>query len=126
MAASRLDPILRQIHQLVASTAVENLSDALLLRRYVDSGDQDAFHALLQRHGALVWRVCRRVTGHDETAQDAFQATFLVFTRKARFIRKPASLASWLHGVAFRVAREAVGQLSRRHDSMVADRYADN
>ncbi len=39
--------------------------------------------------------------------EDAFQATFLVFIRKAPSIRDRGLLANWLYGVAYRVATRA-------------------
>jgi RNA polymerase sigma factor (sigma-70 family) len=114
MADTRLDPVLRHIQTLVPPPAGgEGGEDVRLLERYVAGGDADAFAVLVRRHGPLVWRVCRRVLGASDLSEDAFQAAFLVLARRAGSIRKPASLASWLHGVAFRIARQARERLRR-------------
>jgi RNA polymerase sigma factor (sigma-70 family) len=73
-----------------------------------------AFTVLVERHGPMVWRVCRRVLTDPHEAEDAFQATFLVLARQARSIRNRDSVASWLYGVALRVARAARSAAARR------------
>src|SRR6516162_9946391 len=114
MADAQSSPIWRHICKRVGAPADGELSDARLLQRFAHEHDQEAFEALLRRHSPLVWRVCRRVLVHGDAAEDAFQATLLVFARRAGAIRKPASLASWLHGVAYRIARRARVDNERR------------
>src|SRR5262249_56618706 len=53
-------------------------------------------------------------------ADDAFQAVFLVFIRKARSLARPEQVAGWLHAVALRVARKARAQRARRRLREVA------
>lgn len=39
--------------------------DSCLLERFVTNGDQDAFAALVHRHGPMVVAVCRRVCADE-------------------------------------------------------------
>ena len=98
------DPVLRHIRKLVAEEA---LPDAELLARFAARRDEAAFAVLVRRHGPMVLGVCRRVLRHAQDAENAFQATFLVLAQKPAAVRKRQALASWLYGVALRVARKA-------------------
>src|SRR5262245_47387688 len=95
--------------------------DAALLNAYGDRGDSTAFRALVERHGPLVLRLCRRLLGDAHSAEDAFQATFLVLARRAKTIRRPEALAAWLFGVARRVCRNArvTGERQRKSEANV-------
>ena len=84
-----------------------------LVARFRMSADEDAFAALVARHGPAVLGVCRRVLADRHAADDAFQATFLTLARKAGGVRNPAAVGCWLHGVAFRVASKLKGRLAR-------------
>ena len=107
MGKAASNPILRVILQAVEDPQVRDASDRDLLRRFSERREAPAFHALLRRHGPMVFAVCRGVLGNEANAEDAFQATFLILARKAASIRKAASVGSWLHSVAYRTALQA-------------------
>src|SRR5207302_10339259 len=88
--------------------------DADCLRRFSNCRDEAAFATLVRRHGPMVLSVCRRVLHSHHAAEDVFQATFLVLARRGGAIRKHDSVASWLHGVAHRLALKARADAMRR------------
>jgi RNA polymerase sigma factor (sigma-70 family) len=96
--------------------AVADMSDPELLTMFVNNRDEAAFTVLVQRHRRLVWSVCRRVLSDTHDIEDVFQATFLVLVRDAARIRRRASLASWLYGVAYRLAVRVGRQADRRRE----------
>jgi RNA polymerase sigma factor (sigma-70 family) len=103
-------------------------SDGELLREFMAHRAETAeasFSALVGRHGPMVWRVCRSVLADVQDAEDAFQATFMVLVQHARSVRRQDSLASWLYGVAYRVAccaRSAAARRRRHEYHAVLDR----
>ena len=113
MNQGQLTTVLYHIARLVAPAEARQQSDRELLARFVARQEQAAFAALVERHGAMVLSVCRRVLPHVHDAEDACQAAFLVLACKAASIRKRDSLASWLHGVAYRSARSLRRELAR-------------
>jgi RNA polymerase sigma factor (sigma-70 family) len=96
------------------SAAPAGPADRELLERFTRQHDEAAFAALVVRYGPMVLSVCRRVLGHVQEAEDAFQATFLVLVRKADAITRPDLLGNWLYGVAVRTARKARIRVARR------------
>ncbi len=89
------------------------VADADLLRSYCATQDHAAFQAIVERHGPMVLGACRRRLGQAD-ADDAFQAVFLLLTRKCRSIRRPEVLAGWLHGAAQRICARSLRTKSRR------------
>ena len=72
---------------------------------------------LVERHGPMVLSVCRKTLDDPHDADDALQATFLVLAKKAGSVRKADSVASWLHGVALRVAARARAERASRREN---------
>jgi RNA polymerase sigma factor (sigma-70 family) len=110
----RAERLLHHVRGLVSPLESAPGTDAQLLDRFVGLGDEEAFSALVRRHGALVLGVCRRVLHDAHEAEDAFQAVWLVLARKAATVRPAEDLAAWLHGVAHQVARNALRSRARR------------
>jgi HlyD family secretion protein len=117
MAIGDFGAVLSDMEVLFTAGTAAGLTDVQLLERFLADGEaagEAAFTALVKRHGPMVLRVCRGELNDLHAAEDAFQATFLILARQARTIRDRASLASWLYGVARRVARRARLDRARR------------
>jgi RNA polymerase sigma factor (sigma-70 family) len=114
MATTELGTLVRHLHGLAGGGTREQ-SDRHLLSAFAERHDQEAFAALVARHGVMVFRTCRSVLHHEQDAEDALQATFLVLARRARSIRKHDAVAQWLHGVALRTAKMVRRSAARRH-----------
>src|SRR6266478_7075508 len=116
MATGQLSTVLRHIRNLAAGRSLPMRTDGQLLDDFSGRRDEAAFAALVARHGPMVFRVCRRVLNHEQDAEDAFQAVFLVLASHSTSIRKREALAEWLHGVAYRTAMKAKRSLARRRN----------
>jgi RNA polymerase sigma factor (sigma-70 family) len=107
MADGSLGDVVRHLHKLADPVSLEQATDEQLLQRFVTAGDESAFGEILRRHGRVVLNICRNVLRHEQDAEDAFQATFLILAKKAGTLRRGEALAGWLFRVARRVAVEA-------------------
>src|SRR6516225_10361282 len=113
MSIGATQQVVRQLRRL-ALRETDALTDGQLLECFVSHHDEAAFAALVRRHGPMVMGVCRRVIGHTQDAEDAFQATFLVLVRKAASVVPREAVGSWLYGVAYRTALGARARRARR------------
>jgi RNA polymerase sigma-70 factor (ECF subfamily) len=104
----------RDLRRMVLMGGAAGLTDAELLERFLTLREDSAFESLVRRHGPMVFGVCRRVLHHEQDAEDAFQATFLVLVRKAATIWPREMLPNWLFGVAYRTALAAKTAAVRR------------
>jgi DNA-directed RNA polymerase specialized sigma24 family protein len=114
MADGRVSDFLRQLGGSALARDGGALSDGQLLERFLRDRDGPAFEALVRRHGPMVLGVCRRVVGHTQDAEDAFQATFLVLVHKAASIVPRERVGHWLYGVAYHTALKARHVAARR------------
>jgi RNA polymerase sigma factor (sigma-70 family) len=104
MAQAPLGTVLRHLRHLAGSDRLPDVTDTQLLQCFTTRQEETAFAALLQRHARLVWSVCWQVLGHEQDTEDAFQATFVLLSRKAATLHRRESLAGWLYGTADRLA----------------------
>src|SRR5262245_19418884 len=116
MTNTQAASVLQRLRGLPGPDRAGQPPDADLLKQFAARNDEAAFAALVRRHAPMVLNVCRVVLRHEQDAEDALQAVFLILVRKARSIRHPESLAGWLHEVAHRVAARAQAGAARRRD----------
>jgi RNA polymerase sigma factor (sigma-70 family) len=113
---------------LLRAGAVGSLADDELLGQFLHGGEvaEAAFEVLVNRHGPMVFSVCRQVLGTSHDADDAFQAVFLILARRAGAIRRRDSIGCWLHGVSRRVAMRARDEAAHRRtrERRAAEEYA--
>jgi RNA polymerase sigma factor (sigma-70 family) len=116
MATSQISGVIQHLHRTLLLRESAGLTDGQLLTDYISRRDEGALAALVYRHGPMVWGVCRRVLRNHHDAEDAFQATFLVFVRKAASIASRELVANWLYGVAHQTALKARATAARRKE----------
>jgi RNA polymerase sigma-70 factor (ECF subfamily) len=114
MSNSQTNTVLRYIRTLPVTEQACNLTDRELMEHFKDRNEEDAFAGLVCRHGPMVLNLCQRILQNEHDAEDAFQATFLVLSRKATSLPPRESLCGWLHSVAGRIAQKAKVAAARR------------
>jgi RNA polymerase sigma factor (sigma-70 family) len=92
------------IDGLVRAGSLIGLAEDELLARLTNDRDTRVFEIIVGAYGPMVYGVSRQLLSDPNDVEDAVQAAFLVLIRKAGTIRRLASLAAWLYGVAYRFA----------------------
>jgi RNA polymerase sigma factor (sigma-70 family) len=113
MTAPQADVILQHLRTVIAADG-SGLTDRELLERLAARREETAFATLVRRHAPLVLGVCRRILRHEQDAEEAFQATFLVLARKAREVGRQGSVSGWLYRVAYHAAIRVRVRSARR------------
>jgi RNA polymerase sigma factor (sigma-70 family) len=114
MATNSITKAIAHLRETVLGEGGTGSSDSGLLDDYIARRDDASFAPLIHRHGPMVLDVCRRILGNEADAEDAFQATFLVFVRKAASIRSRSTVSNWLYGVAHNTALKAKAMNRKR------------
>ena len=115
--AAELQVLIRHIRRTAGHRELANRSDRELLTSFARDRDENAFVELVHRHATLVAGVCRRVLRHEQDVEDAFQATFLVLSRRAGAVAWHESAANWLHKVMAAFGIKAGKMAARRQDA---------
>ncbi len=107
-------------------------TDAELLRRYAEEGDEAAFTELVRRNLPTVYNAAlRQLHANDSLAREAAQVVFADLACKARKLARHPALLGWLFTSA-RFAANAIGRreqrLKRREEiaAMMPDTRSDN
>ncbi|MFL6244526.1 MAG: RNA polymerase sigma factor [Thermoanaerobaculia bacterium] len=82
---------------------------SLVLR--AQSGDREAFDALLREIGPVLLRYATRVTGDATLAEDVVQETFIAIIRKIAWLNDASLFRAW----AYRIASRQAFRLLRKH-----------
>ena len=116
--------VIRMIRRLAESSQLQMSSDDELLDRFLDGHDEQAFADIVERHGPMVMGVCQRILNHRQSAEDAFQATFLMLVRKGHTIRERRSLSFWLYRVAYRMSLSQRARNARHPEQSLTEEVA--
>ena len=73
------------------------MDDIELLRRYVETGSEEAFSTLVSRHIDFVYAAALRQVRGTHRAEDVAQAVFTDLARKARELCRRTELVGWLY-----------------------------
>jgi len=81
------------------TTAIGTCGDDELIKRCLD-GDRDSFTPIVKRYQSLICAVTYSACGDLQFSEDLAQTTFLTAWRNLTTLKEPATIKSWLCGIA--------------------------
>lgn len=102
------------------------MSDAELIRRFVDGRDQVAFRELYRRHTPPVYGLlCRLTSGREIDAADLMLDAWIRAARKLSAFRGESQFRTWLTGIALNCYRESRRDAATAGAQQLSDAAAD-
>jgi len=77
-------------------------------------------------HSGFVFRCLRRLGVAPESLEDATQEVFLISFERAFAFEQRSSVRTWLHGIAFNVARRYFTAKGRTHAERLSETHVDD
>jgi RNA polymerase sigma-70 factor (ECF subfamily) len=106
---------------------IERTDEQLAAEAAREGSDGPAYVALVERFRQRVWRICFRLLGNEQDANDAAQEVFLrLFTNRTKFAGR-SKYATWVHAIAVRTCltiRRGRGR-RRKHEDTASDEQWD-
>jgi RNA polymerase sigma-70 factor (ECF subfamily) len=117
------------LHRTPAPRASAPCSEDETLVSRLQAGDDDAFAALVQQHGARMLAAARRLLRQEDEARDAVQEAFLSATSAIEGFDRRARLSTWLHRIVVNCALMRLRRRRRRPEQPIDDllpRFAED
>ena len=81
--------------------------------RRAQHGEVQAFESLYRAHAAMMYALCRRMTGDDQVARELVQDVFVRAWQRLPSFQGHSSLGTWLHSLAVNVVLEHLRSATR-------------
>jgi RNA polymerase sigma-70 factor (ECF subfamily) len=91
-------------------------SDAPAVLARARQGDDDAFRALVERHGRSAFKLAYRMTGNEQDAEDVVQESFLRAYRHLGRFEARADFGTWLYRIVANCSVELIRTKQSRRD----------
>jgi RNA polymerase sigma-70 factor (ECF subfamily) len=81
--------------------------------------DEEAFEAMVRRHGGRMLATARRLLGNEQDANDAVQQAFISVFKSIAAFNGEASLSTWLHRIVVNAALTQMRYRRRRPEMSI-------